>query len=122
MGIEVLLCETGKNIPLPASKPPELYWAEVVVAVDGTNITKYSEGADRMRAIYNALERATNVQPQIKSSVITANGINQSWVAEITIDYKGREIYGIGRDTDMMTSGAVAYANAIQQVMRSQPQ
>ncbi len=95
--------------------------ATVVLEKEGQSemIKETADGDGPIDAIYNAIQRAVQIEaPILKEFSIAAigEGHDDQGIAHVMLEYAGRKYRGRGLDTDIVIAGTRAYLNAINRI------
>jgi 2-isopropylmalate synthase len=95
--------------------------ATVVLEKEGQAemIKETADGDGPIDAIYNAIQRAVQIEaPILKEFSIAAigEGHDDQGIAHVMLEYAGRKYRGRGLDTDIVIAGTRAYLNAINRI------
>lgn len=93
--------------------------AQVVVRVDGEEITGYSEGSGAVDASLKAIESIvhTGASLQLYSVNNITSGTDAQGEVTVRLEKRGRIVNGQGADTDIVIASAKAYVNAVNKLV-----
>jgi 2-isopropylmalate synthase len=95
--------------------------ATVVLEKEGQSemIKETADGDGPIDAIYNAIQRAVQIESPILTEFSIAaigEGHDDQGIAHVMLEYAGRKYRGRGLDTDIVIAGTRAYLNAINRI------
>ena len=89
--------------------------AEVTVEIDGTDQTDVEKGVGPVDASFKVLKKVTRFPGELSGFNINAitGGADAQGEVSVTLKDQGREVRGVGMDTDIIKASLKAYLNAL---------
>src|SRR5690606_22860093 len=90
-----------------------------LVAPDGSILTDAATGTGPVDAVYRAMNRITNLSPELTEFSVKSvtEGIDAQGEVTIRISQDGRTYTGRAADTDIIVASAKAYMSALNRML-----
>lgn len=111
--LKTISVQSVSNLPATAS---------VQVMLDDKHQIDAATGNGPVDAVYNCIQRITNLDLNIRNYKLSAKGEGKDALGQvdIVVEYKGRRFHGVGLATDIVEASARALIHAINAIYLSQ--
>mgnify|MGYP006079158063 FL=1 len=102
--------------------------ADVILSINGVNVSATAKTSGAVDATFKAILSLVEIDPKLQLYSVTnvTQGTDSLGEVNVRLEHEGKIVNGQGVDTDIITSSAKAYVNALNKVManveRAHPQ
>jgi 2-isopropylmalate synthase len=102
--------------------------ADVILSINGNEQSASAKTSGAVDATFKAILSLVDIEPKLQLYSVTnvTQGTDSLGEVNVRLEYEGKIVNGQGVDTDIITSSAKAYVNALNKVMtnveRAHPQ
>jgi len=95
--------------------------ADITLLIDGKEKSASAKTSGAVDATFNAILSLVDIEPTLQLYSVTnvTQGTDSLGEVNVRLEYEGKIVNGQGVDTDIITSSAKAYVNALNKVMEN---
>jgi 2-isopropylmalate synthase len=93
--------------------------AEITLSINGNEQSASAKTSGAVDAVFTAILSLVNIEPKLQLYSVTnvTQGTDSLGEVNVRLEHEGKIVNGQGVDTDIITSSAKAYVNALSKVM-----